>query len=84
MVEDSKSMCANPNNFEQLGIFPGLPGRCRLLIIKKKIFKLLHIYAEICMAGRLRILAIHGAKTTKNHTPWYILLDYFTTFQKSV
>ncbi len=24
----------------------------------------------------LRILAIHGAKTTKNHTPWYVLLDY--------
>ncbi len=23
----------------------------------------------------LRILAIHGAKTTNNQTPWYILLD---------
>ena len=23
----------------------------------------------------LRILAIHGAKTTKNQTPWYVLLD---------
>ena len=27
----------------------------------------------------LRILAIHGAKTIKNQTPWCILLDHFTT-----
>ena len=27
----------------------------------------------------LRILAIQGAKTTKNQTPWYVLPDYFTT-----
>ena len=27
----------------------------------------------------LRIPAIHGVKTTKNHTPGCILLDYFTT-----
>ncbi len=25
----------------------------------------------------LRIHAIHGAKTTKNQTPLYVLLDYF-------
>ncbi len=22
---------------------------------------------------------VHGAKTTKNQSPWYVLLDYFTT-----
>ncbi len=27
----------------------------------------------------LRILAIRGAKTTENQTPWYALFDYFTT-----
>ena len=26
----------------------------------------------------LRIVDIHGAKNTKNQTPWYVLLDYFT------
>ena len=25
----------------------------------------------------LRLHASHGAKTTKNQTPWYVLLDYF-------
>ncbi len=36
----------------------------------------------ICLG--LRIPAIHGAKTTKNHTPWYVLLDNFTDFRKTV
>ena len=27
----------------------------------------------------LRIPAIHGAKPPKNQTPWYVLLDFFTT-----
>ncbi len=32
----------------------------------------------------LRIPAIHSAKTTKNQTPWYVLLDYFTDFDALV
>ena len=33
----------------------------------------------MCLGKSLRLIAIHGAKITKNQSPWYILLDYFTT-----
>ncbi len=44
------------------------------------IFRLCSTSSQFCISKvALRIPAIHGAKTTKNRPPWYVLLDYFTT-----
>ncbi len=39
----------------------------------------LGIAARTMVIIALRIPAMHGAKTTRNQTPWSVLLDYFTT-----
>ncbi len=47
----------------------------------------MYIYREFKIKQILRILAIHGAKTTKNHTPLIRFASLFnnqTIFQKSV